>query len=115
MALAKTNPLPNGLYSIDLSSPTSSNPKDGVAVLAAWTKANRGKVIVHKVTVRPEGRTSVLFEVVGRPGAFPFGLGYPTITTSSTTGSLDEWIQTSASQFEGLALLYIFWELTKRR
>jgi hypothetical protein len=111
MALAMKNPLPNGLYTMDLPTPTSSSSKDGVAVLAAWTKANQGKVVVQKVTVQPEpGRTSVLFEVIGPPGAFPFGLGYPTIVPSSTTtGDTEE-----QSELGWLALLYVLWKFTKR-
>jgi hypothetical protein len=133
MAVAKTNPLPNGLYWIDLFSPTSSAPntKDGAAIFAAWTNANRGKVAVRRTETFPEPdlggpiRTWVLFEVVGPPGAFPFGLGYPTITTdpdeASTSATLPavpdfgEWLQGFAGNLEGLALIYVLWSLSKRR
>jgi len=111
MAVAKTNPLPVGLYTMDL--PASSAPR-----LAAWTKGNRGKVVVRKVVANErDSSCAVVFEVIGRPGAFPFGaVGYPTIATSST-GSLDDpfaWISESASQLEGLALLFVLWQLMKR-
>ncbi len=100
-AVARTNPLPVGLYDVDLSTPAHA------ARLAAWEKANAGKVLVRGAT----GRT-VRFEVRGRPGAFPFGaLGYPTVATSST-GQSD---QTSSSDLEGLALVWILWKLTRRR
>jgi hypothetical protein len=112
MAVAKTNPLPVGLYTMDL--PASSAPR-----LAAWTKGNRGKVVVRKVVANErDSSCAVVFEVIGKPGAFPFGaVGYPTIATSSAGSMLDDpfgWINESASQLEGLALLFVLWQLMKR-
>jgi len=108
-----TNPLPNGLYSIDLSPPTSSSRKDGPAVFAAWAKAHRDRVVVRRVVARDDGPTRIAFEVRGRPGAFPFGqLGYPTIATD--VGSFADVLE-SASELEGLAVLFILWALSKRR
>jgi hypothetical protein len=133
MAVAKTNPLPNGLYWIDLFSPTSSAPntKDGALVFTAWTKANAGRVKVRRTETFPEPalggpiRTWVMFEVVGPPGAFPFGLGYPSISTdpneASTSATLPElpefgdWFQSIAGNLEGIALLLVLWELSKKR
>ncbi len=133
MAVQKNNPLPNGLYWIDLFSPTSSAPntKDGAAVFTAWTRANSGRVLVRRTETFPEPelggpiRTWVLFEVVGPPGAFPFGLGYPTITTDPNEAStsatlptipeLGDWLQGITGNLEGLALLLVLWELTKKR
>jgi len=98
--LAKTNPLPAGRYRMDL-------PPSGLPRLAAWTKANRGKVVVHTCVQHPERGIVVAFDVVGRPGAFPFGaLGYP----STVDGPLD-WLETNASQLEGLALVFLLWML----
>lgn len=132
MAVARTNPLPNGLYWIDLFSPTSSAPntKDGAAIFAAWSRANAGRVLVRRTETFPEPdfggpvRTWILFEVTQPPGAFPFGLGFPTITTdpneSSTSATLPETpdllqiLQSGASGLEGLALLYILYKLTQR-
>lgn len=131
MAVAKTNPLPVGLYWLDLFSPTASSPstKDGPAIFNAWTLANRGRVAVRRTEEFPEPssggprRTWILFEVLGPPGAFPFGLGYPTITTNPDEPStyaeipvapdLLDWIQGGASTIEVLALLFVVWQLTK--
>ncbi|SRR5579872_5203792 len=100
MAVANTNPLPLGKYAIDISEPTRA------ARLAAWEKANAGKVVV-----RGARGSAAVFEVLGRPGAFPFGaLGYPTIASSSAAGE-DE---TSAS-LETLALVWVLWQFTRRR
>jgi len=102
MPATKTNPLPAGRYTIDI-------PQSGVARLAAWTKVNRGKVVVHTCIAHPERGVVVVFDVVGKPGAFPFGaLGYP----STVNGPLD-WLETSASQIEGLALLFLLWMLAR--
>ncbi len=107
--VAKTNPLPVGLYTMDL-------PESTVPRLAAWTKGNRGKVVVRKVEAHPGQGCAVVFEVVGKPGAFPFGaVGYPTIASSSTGALLDDafgWMP-STTQLEGLALLWVLWQLTK--
>jgi len=133
MPVQKKNPLPNGLYWIDLFAPTSSAPntKDGAAIFTAWTNANRGRVFVRRTEEFPEPllggpkRTWILFEVQQPPGAFPFGLGYPTITTnpdeSSTSATLPtvpdplEWLQSSASSLETLALIYVLWQWSKGR
>lgn len=132
MAVQRTNPLPTGLYWIDLFSPTSSSPttKDGPPIFHAWAAANRGKVLVRRTTEFPEPpfggpkRTWIMFEVVGPPGAFPFGLGYPTIATASDEPSTApmpdfpdplEWLQSTTGMVEGLAILFIIWELTKKR
>jgi len=133
MAVAKTNPLPNGLYWIDLFSPTSSAPnmKDGAIVFTSWTKANAGRVKVRRTETFPEPllggpiRTWVQFEVIGPPGAFPFGLGYPSISTdpneSATSAEpvvipeFGDWLQGIAGNLEGLAILFVLWELSKKR
>jgi hypothetical protein len=125
MAVQKANPLPNGLYWIDLFSPSSSSPttKDGPAIFFGWVNANAGRVIVRRTEEFPEPdlggpkRTWVLFEVKGPPGAFPFGLGYPNITTnpdepsfySELPSSPDfaDWLQGGADTLVVLALLYI--------
>lgn len=112
MPRATTNPLAVGMYAIHF--PASSAPK-----LAAWMRANRGKAIVRKVESNAgDASCAVLFEIVARPGAFPFGaVGYPTVVTSTAAGSvLDDpfgWISESASQLEGLALLFVLWTLLK--
>lgn len=112
MPRATTNPLPVGMYAMHL--PASSAPK-----LATWMRANRGKAVVRKVeTHANDSSCAVLFEIVGRPGAFPFGaLGFPTVVTSTAAGSvLDDplgWISESASQLEGLALAFVLWTLLK--
>jgi len=133
MAVARTNPLPNGLYWLDLFSPTSSAPniKDGSQVFEGWVRANRGAVLVKRTEQFPEPplggpiRTWILFEVVAAPGAFPFGLGYPTITTdpneSSTSATLPDlpgfgdFFSGIAGNLEGLVLLYILYEMTKAK
>lgn len=109
MPVVKTNPLPVGMYTMDL--PASSAPR-----LAAWTKLNRGKVAVRKVAAHPEDSScSVLFEVIGRPGAFPFGaVGYPTIASSSTGSLLDDAFGWNTSELETAALLFALWWLLKR-
>lgn len=123
MALAKTNPLPNGLYWIDLASPSSAR-------FEAWMKANGGRVFLRRAAELPSEpkRVRVLFEVKGPPGAFPFGLGYPTITDeSSTSGDFSdplEWLSDAESlesltNLEGLGgrllLMYALWRLSKAR
>lgn len=132
MAVQKKNPLPNGFYWVDLFSPTSSSPttKDGPPIFFAWVNANRGRVFVRRTEEFPEPdlggpkRTWVLFEVQQPPGAFPFGLGYPTIASGinepSTSAVIPtapdplEWLQGITGQLEGLALLYVLYQLTKR-
>jgi len=132
MPQVKTNPLPNGLYWIDLFSPTPSSPttKEGPPIFHAWAKTNSGKVLVRRTEEFPEPaamggprRTWILFEVVAPPGAFPFGLGYPTTATSldepsfytplPTTPDLADWLLGGANMIEGIALLWILYELTK--
>lgn len=133
MAVQRTNPLPNGLYWIDLFSPTSSAPntKDGAAVFNNWAAANGGKVQVQRTETFPEPglggpiRTWVLFKVVGPPGMFPFGLGFPTITTDPNEPSFyselpsipdfGDWLHGMTSGIEGLALVYVLWELSKSK
>lgn len=133
MAVAKTNPLPNGRYWIDLFAPTASSPntKDGGAIFSAWVKANGGRVVVRQTQTFPEPgfggpiRTWVLFEVLGPPGAFPFGLGYPTVSTGSPddaqsatlpeTPLFGEVFEKLAGNLEKLAILYVLYELSKNR
>lgn len=97
MALQKTNPLPVGRYTMDL--PALSLPR-----LAAWAKTNRGKVVVHTVTSHPERGCVVHFDVVAKPGAFPFGLGYPNAVHGEN--------ESASSLLEELALLWVLWKLT---
>jgi hypothetical protein len=137
MAVARTNPIPPGLYWIDLFSPTSSSPttKDGVPIFAAWARANKGRVAV--VTTQEFGepgfggpkRTWLSFRVTSPPGAFPFGLGFPTIaddgaaTTSEDTAHAPvveqpdplAFLHDAAFNIEGLALLFVLWQLSKGR
>jgi len=80
------NPLSPGLYRLDLFSPTDARPdvRDGVPVFGRWRKANQHAVrVVEAATYATEPRhTCVVFEVLGRPGAFPFGqLGKPEPTS----------------------------------
>jgi len=79
--MAIRNPLPLGRYTLDLWSPTASAPvRDGVPLFNKWREANAARVrVLHAETWNTEPRkTRVLFEVLDRPGAFPFGqLGKP--------------------------------------
>jgi hypothetical protein len=76
-----TNPLPVGRYQLDLWSPTPSKPvRDGVPVFNKWREKNAARVrVLHAECWNTDPRqTRVLFEVLDRPGAFPFGaLGRP--------------------------------------
>jgi hypothetical protein len=125
MAVVKTNPLPNGLYWIDLFSPSSSSPttKDGPPIFFAWVNSNKGRVTVRRTEEFPEPalggprRTWIMFEVLAPPGAFPFGLGYPNSTTNPdepsfyselpTSPDFGEWLQGGSNMIVALALLYI--------
>jgi hypothetical protein len=136
MAVVRTNPLPKGLYWIDLFSPTSSSPatKNGAVIFTAWTAANKGRVAVvrtQEFSEPPLGgpkRTWMLFRVDAAPGAFPFGLGFPTVTTdpettSETTANVPivtqpdplAFLHDAAFNLEGLALLFVLWQLSKGR
>jgi hypothetical protein len=76
-----TNPLPLGRYQLDLWSPTNAKPvRDGVPVFNKWREKNAARVrVLHAECWNTDPRqTRVLFEVLDRPGAFPFGaLGKP--------------------------------------
>lgn len=76
-----TNPLPAGRYQLDLWSPTPAKPvRDGVPVFNKWREKNAARVrVLHAECWNTDPRqTRVLFEVLDRPGAFPFGtLGKP--------------------------------------
>lgn len=76
-----TNPLPVGRYQLDLWSPTDTKPvRDGVPVFNKWREKNAQRVrVLHAECWNTDPRqTRVLFEVLDRPGAFPFGtLGKP--------------------------------------
>jgi hypothetical protein len=76
-----TNPLPVGRYHLDLWSPTQAKPvRDGVPVFNKWREKNAARVrVLHAECWNSDPRqTKVLFEVLDRPGAFPFGaLGKP--------------------------------------
>lgn len=78
-----TNPLPVGRYQLDLWSPTTAKPvRDGVPVFNKWREKNAERVrVLHAETWNTDPRqTTVLFEVLNRPGAFPFGaLGKPVL------------------------------------
>lgn len=108
MPVANRNPLPNAPYCIDVE--TSSAPH-----FAAWAIANRGKVAMQGS--KPLGeRTRFFFDVLGPPGAFPFGrLGFPTIIEpASTSGDLaDMFSFPSVGGLESLALLYLLYRLLK--
>lgn len=86
-----SNPLPPGVYRIDLFSPTQMQPDvaDGLPVFARWRKANAARVrVLEASTMATEPRLSrVSFEVLAPPGAFPFGqLGYPEQSASVGIG-----------------------------
>jgi hypothetical protein len=78
-----TNPLPVGRYQLDLWSPTDTKPvRDGVPVFNKWREKNAARVrVLHAECWNTDPRqTRVLFEVLDRPGAFPFGaLGKPNL------------------------------------
>lgn len=100
--LAKTNPLPAGSYRMVI-------PPSGLPRLAAWTKSNRGKVAV-RTCVHGERGMVVSFDVIGKPGAFPFGaLGYPAVATSSSTGALLDDVFGSTSELENALVLFALW------
>jgi len=84
---ATTNPLPPGRYQVDLWSPTPGvTVRDGVPVFNRWREANAARVrVLHAECWNTEPRqTRVLFEVLDRPGAWPFGqLGPPEHATVS--------------------------------
>jgi hypothetical protein len=85
------NPLAPGLYRLDLFSPTDERPdvRDGIPIFGRWRKANEHAVrVVEAATYATEPRhTCVIFEVLGRPGAFPFGqLGAPERTSQVGAG-----------------------------
>lgn len=89
---AITNPLPRGVYSIDLYSPTELAPQvtDGVPIFGRWRKANAHAVRVLEATAYSTEpvRSRVVFEVASPPGAFPFGvLGAPS-PAQSEVGAL---------------------------
>lgn len=76
------NPLPAGVYEIDLFSPTeqAAAVTDGVQVFGRWRKANAHAVEVLEATAYNSSprRSHVRFQVHSPPGAFPFGqLGKP--------------------------------------
>lgn len=81
-ALAITNPLPAGVYEIDLYSPTERTAQvtDGVPLFGRWRRANAHAVrVVEAAAFNTHPRRSrIKFEVTSPPGAFPFGsLGPP--------------------------------------
>lgn len=84
-----TNPLPPGRYQLDLWSPTETKPvRDGVPVFNKWREKNAARVrVIHAECWNTDPRqTRVLFEVIDRPGAFPFGaLGKPNLVGSAAT------------------------------
>lgn len=84
---ATTNPLPPGRYQVDLWSPTPGvTVRDGVPIFNRWREANAARVrVLHAECWATEPRqTRVLFEVIERPGAWPFGaLGPPEHATVS--------------------------------
>jgi hypothetical protein len=90
---AITNPLPRGVYRIDLFSPSEQAPHvaDGVPVFGRWRRANAHAVRVLEATAyhTEPVRSRVVFEVMGPPGAFPFGqLGPPLVAPPASVGDL---------------------------
>jgi len=78
----RSNPLPPGRYQVDLWTPTEAAPgvRDGVPIFRKWREANAARVqVLHAETWATDPhQTRVLFELTGRPGAWPFGaLGPP--------------------------------------
>lgn len=109
MPVANRNPLPNGSYCIEV--PTSSAPH-----FAAWALANRGKVAMRRG--EPHGdRTRFYFDVVGPPGAFPFGrLGFPSVVgdlTDDLLHALPGGDLLTGSGLQTAALLFILYQLLK--
>jgi hypothetical protein len=89
---AITNPLPAGVYEIDLYSPTelAGQVVDGVPVFGRWRRANAHAVRVVEASAQNTHprRSRVKFEVLSAPGAFPFGqLGSPAFA-SEVVGDL---------------------------
>jgi hypothetical protein len=89
--VASTNPLAPGVYRIELFSPTANHPdvRDGLPVFAKWRKANAARVRVLEASTKATEPqlSSVTFEVLAPPGAFPFGqLGYPAFGGSVGAG-----------------------------
>lgn len=96
MAVARTNPLPRGMYWIDIFRPTAaSSIRDGEPTFLDWTEDNFGKVVVLKREVFPSvtatpTRIWYLFRVTAEPTDFPFReLGFPTITGDPELSSDD--------------------------
>lgn len=87
---ASTNPLQPGRYQVDLWSPTPGvTVRDGVPIFKRWREANAARVrVLHAESWNTEPRqTRVLFEVLERPGAWPFGqLGPPELASTSEVG-----------------------------
>lgn len=85
-----SNPLPAGVYEIDLYSPTdrAGQVTDGVPLFGRWRRANAHAVRVVQATAfdtHPR-RSRVRFEVTAPPGAFPFGALGPPAFASEVVG-----------------------------
>jgi len=100
MAVARGNPIAPGVYWLDVFRPFGSSTVDDQAIhFTAWLAASSGAVKVLKRETReilPGGASGAnrdrvriwyLFEVTGKPAAFPFDkLGFPTVQKLAKDG-----------------------------
>lgn len=78
-----TNPLPTGVYRVDIK-------PELAPVFGTWRRAQKGKVHVIELEDGPAGTARVSFVVFRKPGAFPFGkLGYP--VRGEVVGAMPDW------------------------
>lgn len=99
MAVARANPIAPGVYWLDVFRPFGSSTVEDQAIhFTAWVGASSGAVKVLKRETKeilPGGdganrdrlRIWYLFEVKGKPAAFPFDkLGFPTVQKLAADG-----------------------------
>jgi hypothetical protein len=128
----KTNPLPNGVYWLDVFSPTASAPqtRDGLPHWRKWASENIGRVITINTEDHDEPLTGgpkrvfVVFRVTAPPTPFPFAaLGFPAVaerpditsqhTTTNTPEPSFDWRGLFAGATPALLFLAIAYALTR--
>lgn len=110
----KTNPLPNGVYWIDVFRPSSSSPgtRDGEPHWQKWAGENRASVVTLNAEVHEEPltggplRTFRVFRVTAPPTPFPFAaLGFPAIAERPDITSQHTTTNTPEPSFDPFAAL----------
>lgn len=104
---AITNPLPAGVYEIDLFSPSDDAPNvhDGVPVFGKWRRANGHAVEVLAATAYNSvpRRSRIRFRVHQPPGAFPFGVLGPPRPEPAVVGDMPSFADMALFLFAPLA------------